>query len=291
MSKFSIRLITVLAVLALGAGAYYWWQQRARPPVAVAPAAPAPPVIAPPEPAPVASAAIEPAIEYPVEAAPPQGDAAPAALPALTEADPYVSDALFAWLGRKEVLTFLQLDDFVRRVVATVDNLARSHAPRSRWPVNPTPGRFTTLATGGDGVAGTAINPDNSLRYTPLVLFIESVDTAQAVTFYKRLYPLFQEAYEELGYPGHYFNDRLVAVIDHLLATPVQAGVLAVTLVQVKGPVESLQPWVRYEFADPALEALSAGQKILLRIGPVNHRRLQAKLQQIRKQLVPAGGQ
>ena len=37
---------------------------------------------------------------------------------------------------------------------------------------------------------------------------------------YERLYPLFQQAYEDLGYPGKYFNDRLVEVIDHLLQTP-----------------------------------------------------------------------
>lgn len=28
--------------------------------------------------------------------------------------------------------------------------------------------------------------------------------------FYVRLYPLFQKAYVELGYPNGYFNDRLI---------------------------------------------------------------------------------
>ena len=37
---------------------------------------------------------------------------------------------------------------------------------------------------------------------------------------YKQYYPLFQQAYVDLGYPEGYFNDRLVEVIDHLLATP-----------------------------------------------------------------------
>jgi hypothetical protein len=39
---------------------------------------------------------------------------------------------------------------------------------------------------------------------------------------------------------------------------------------------------VRYEYADPSLEALTAGQKILLRSGPVNERRLKAKLAEFR---------
>lgn len=198
-----------------------------------------------------------------------------------------MSAALADLLGRKDVLTFLQLDGFARRVVATVDNLARPHAAPALWPVNPTPGRFTTLGDGdkvGDSSsAGTIVSLDNSLRYSPLVLFIESINSAQAVKLYARLYPLFQQAYEELGYPGRYFNDRLVAVIDHLLATPVQTGAIGVSLVKVKGTVPSVRPWVRYEFTDPALESLSAGQKMLLRAGPVNHRRLNTKLLEIRR--------
>src|SRR5690606_10298494 len=102
-------------------------------------------------------------------------------------------------------------------------------------------------------------------RYAPLVVVVEAADMAQVAALYRRLYPLFQQAYEELGFPGRYFNDRLVVVLDHLIATPVPTGPLAVQLVEVKGPVASDRPWVRYEFSDPALESLSAGQKMLLR--------------------------
>ena len=42
----------------------------------------------------------------------------------------------------------------------------------------------------------------------------------QLASIYVRYYPLFQEAYEELGYPGRYFNDRVIEIIDHLLQTP-----------------------------------------------------------------------
>jgi flagellar biosynthesis/type III secretory pathway protein FliH len=42
---------------------------------------------------------------------------------------------------------------------------------------------------------------------------------------------------------------------------------------------------VRFQFADPALEQLSAGQKIMLRVVPDNQRRLRNRLAQIRAQL------
>jgi hypothetical protein len=87
-------------------------------------------------------------------------------------------------------------------------------------------------------------------------------------------YPLFQQAYRELGYPDGYFNDRLVVVIDHLLQTP-----------DVTQPVALTQPNVMYEYADPALESRSAGQKLLLRSGPENETAIKAKLREIRAAL------
>jgi hypothetical protein len=64
-------------------------------------------------------------------------------------------------------------------------------------------------------------------------------------------------------------------VIDHLLAARL-----------IEGPVKLVQRKVLYEFADPELEALSAGQKIMIRIGPENAARLKAKLLEIRRELV-----
>lgn len=296
MNKSVSRLITVLVVAALGLGAYYWWQSRQTPafvttelevPTVVV-AEPAPLAVPTPVPEPAASAPVAPVVQFPIKAPAVVLETGNEALPALADAQPYISSALTDLLGRRNVLTFLQLDIFARRLVATVDNLSRSHAPLTMWPINPTPGRFTTLMEGDSLDAASVISPDNGLRYTPLVLFIESVNTPTAVALYTRLYPLFQQAYEELGYPGRYFNDRFVAVLDHLMAVPVQSGPIHVSLVEVKGPYPSLRPWVRYEFSNPALEALSSGQKMLVRTGPVNHRRLNSKLLELRTLLAGA---
>ena len=94
---------------------------------------------------------------------------------------------------------------------------------------------------------------------------------------------LFQQAYEELGYPGGHFNTRLVQVIDHLLAAPEPKQPPSVKLVDVKGEVPSTRPWVRYEYTDPALESLSAGQKIMVRVGVTHERRLKAWLSGFRR--------
>ena len=278
----SFGLWVLLLVIAIAAAffGWRWWQARqALPPAQPAASTPATPpdAVAPPS-----AAAPQPSgPQYPLE--PASQPAAP--LPPLAEADARVNAALAELLGSKAVASFLQTDGFVRRAVATVDNLPRAQAPPSRWPTQPAAQRFKVSGEGDAQV----IDPDNGARYTPFVLFAESVDPAKAAALYQALYPLFQQAYEELGYPGRYFNDRLVAAIDHLLQAPEPAGPLRVKLTAVKGDVPSAQPWTRYEFADPQLEALSAGQKMMVRMGTVNERRMKARLTAFRAQVVRGG--
>jgi hypothetical protein len=108
-----------------------------------------------------------------------------------------------------------------------------------------------------------------------MVQLLGTVDTQRLITTYVRYYPLFQESYENLGHPPKYFNDRVVAVIDLLLETP-----------EVKDPIRLAQPGVQYEFADPKLEALSAGQKILIRMGSQNAQVVKGKLRALRTALL-----
>jgi hypothetical protein len=273
------RLILWVAIgLLAGAVAVWYWPYEAEPP-ATPPSSPVLGTLAEPTPAaPVASGVAPPAAPVTAEAA-----TEPGPEPPMTASD--IAPALAELIGGKAVQSFLHIDDFARRFVATVDNLGRSHAPPLMWPVNPTEGRFTVEERDGATVA----SPDNSLRYTPFVLLVETVDIARTVRLYRRMTPLLQRAYTDLGYPGRSFDARLVEVIDLLLATPSTPEPLKVQLTEVKGSVPSVRPWVRYEFADPALESLAAGQKILMRVGPVNQRRLKAKLVEIRAAMLAGG--
>jgi len=260
------RFLPIFAGIVLGLGTvagWVWWSQPPGPFVSSG--------VPPDRPAAVRPPAVESesAVQYPVNpAAPLQAREIPSALTQL--------------LG-SAAARHLQTDDFPRRFVATVDNLARSHSPVLMWPVAPAPGRFT-VEDGPDG--SKIIASANAQRYANFVAFAASVDAAAAVRLYGRMYPVLQQAYRQLGFGERYLNDRVVQVIDHLLATPEPAGPLQVTLTEVKGPVASTRPWVRYEFVDPNLKQMSAGQKILLRVGLANERRLKQKLAQLREQLV-----
>ena len=273
MNRTNWIVIAVLAAIVLIGGVWLTWPERARPAPEVAPLVPAPVASAP------ADVAVVPAPAPLPEPPPPPPEQA------LTEADlgPALSDAL----GRRVESTPVQTDGFVRRFVATIDNLARDQAPPIAWPVTPTPGRFTVEEVGGQPVIGAA----NAARYDTFVRMVDEIDPKTAVDIYVRMQPMLQQAYAQLGYPGKRFYDQLLQTIDRLLATPEPAYPVKLELTEVRGPVASTRPWVRYRYADPQLEALSAGQKILIRVGPDHARRLKAKLRAIRAELVARGAQ
>ena len=252
-------LIVVALVAAAAAAFYYFWPASAPPPP------PPPPTARVEVPAPTPPPADEPKNPVP----PPAATVEP--LPPLKQSDPTMLQALRGLVGQAALERFFNDEDVVRRIVATVDNLPRENYASRLNPLKPIPGRFAT-----DGQeAALEISPTNAARYGAFISFAEGIDTRKAVDLYIHHYPLFQQAYVELGYPKGYFNDRLIAVIDHLLAAP-----------EPKGAVKLAQPHVLYEYADPSLEERSAGQKAMMRVGPENEARLKAKLREVRKELV-----
>jgi hypothetical protein len=249
------------AVVVLGLlGAVYYFKYYGA--VPAPPAKTEPPAAAAPAP----PAATEPAIRNPV---PVPADVKP--LPALNASDPDVRDSIAGVFGAKSISQFLVPENIVRHIVVTVDNLPRKKVATELRPVKPTPGTTVTTTQGDITTLGSA----NYERYAPLIKVVRNTDTGVLVSVYFRLYPLFQQSYEDLGYPGQYFNDRLVEVIDDMLRAP-----------EVQGPIELRQPKVFYEYADPKLESLSAGQKLLLRMGPANEAIMKAKLRELRKAIV-----
>ena len=254
MSKVIWWLIVVLGC-GLGAAIIYYALPKTKPEPVVQPAAPA---VQPPS--------AEPQIRYPV--APP---AAEKPLPALVASDSTMKNALDELLPEKSLVELFHMQDFVRRVVATIDNLPREKVAPRLMPVKRAGGKFLVTGKG----ESLAIGADNAVRYALYLRLAEALDTGKLVALYIHFYPLFQQAYQELGYPKGYFNDRLVDVIDHLQAAP-----------EVNGPVTLVQPKIFYLFADPALEARSAGQKILMRVGGENAARIKVKLRDIRAELI-----
>jgi len=191
--------------------------------------------------------------------------------PSLQNSDGAMQGVLVTLLRKPGFVDYFNLDGFVRRVVATVDNLPRETIAVQLRPLKPVDGIFR-VANDGESLV---MAPSNMERYDQYVEMMQGIDARTLVALYARFYPLFQQAYQELGYPKGYFNDRLIAVIDHLLACP-----------DAPASIRLVQPHVYFAFADPALEHMSAGDKILFRIGKENATKVKHKLREIRAELI-----
>ena len=194
----------------------------------------------------------------------------PQRLPEVDESDESIDQALTHLFKGQPLYKLLYIDFFIQKIVATIDNLPGRQLPRIHMPIKAPGGPFAVSGS----TDNLTISPSNATRYLPYIELLESLDVDQSILLYVHFYPLFQQAYEQLGYQNAYFNDRLVFVLDHLLEVP-----------DVNDQQRLIQPSVLYQFADPLLEQRSCGQKILLRSGRENRNRVLAVLKQYRQRL------
>lgn len=184
----------------------------------------------------------------------PEPDTIPDPLPPLNESDPQVTQALAEIVGVDPLAEYLVKSQAISRIVVTVDSLSSRQVPAQINPIKPTADQFV-VDTEGESVV---LSAKNFARYDGHVALIQNADAEMLVALYQRYSPLFQTAWEENGGEGS-FNDRLLEVIDHLLETP-----------DIPGPIYLFKPEAVYLFEEPELEAMTAGQKILVRMGSVN---------------------
>ncbi len=222
---------------------------------------------------PAGASTAPPPIQHPISEA--QATPAPATttpLPALGASDDVAAKALAGLPGADGLARLLVTRGLIPHMVATIDALPRHTIGSSILPLRTPGSTFAVDMHDGKPV----LDEKNFARYAPYMKIVEAVDPRTLVDWYVHWYPLFQQAYRQLGYPQGYFNDRLIAAIDNLLAAP-----------NAKPPVALVKtPDGHYAFADPTWESLSVGQKLMIRVGPDNERTLKIKLRRIRALLL-----
>ncbi|NBB92510.1 MAG: DUF3014 domain-containing protein [Gammaproteobacteria bacterium] len=283
-------IISIILALALVAG-LWWFEQRRQaelvprpdPAAEERPLQPAPRYPLPsPEREPEVSGAIEPAgddVEAVAEAdTPPDAELEEATpLPALTNSDEAALATLSELLGAPFVERWVKPDFVIPRAVAVVHSLdgpAPALRTRPLQALDTDPVAIGSAAS--DARLWTAANAD---RYDELVETLEALQARRAAAIYARYHPLFQQAWEELGEAEPWFNDRLIDVVDHLLATP-----------EVGLPFEVLPYEGRLHFADESLQDQSWGHKLLIRMGPAHRASVLSWLEDFRRAVIRQGG-
>jgi len=266
-------LIWVIVLVLLAMGAWYFSMRQDQSALEDIQMLPAPPdsEIAAPEPRYPVEDVVTPEPETNTSLEEPEAFVEPPApLPTLAESDGEVFVQAQGLVPEADLASLLVPDFVLSRLVATIDGLDAARLPQPMRPLKPVPGRFEVLEMNGEVV----ISPANGARYRPFLDLVEAVDVDAAVAQYVRYYPLLQEAYLGLGYERSYFNDRVIEVLDLLLATPEPLGM-----------IELRQNEAVYEFLDPDLEALAVGQKAMLRMSAEDRQALRDKLAQFRAAL------
>jgi hypothetical protein len=196
---------------------------------------------------------------------------APAATPPIDLPELDASDALVRSLARgisahPRIASLLATDGLIRRVVASVAAASRGMSSAAQLDVVKPAEGFTVVESGGR----TRVDPAGYRRYDALAAAFGSLDPQGVAETYRRLQPLFEEAYAELGLGKGTFDDALARTFGGYLAVEVPAD-----------PPALVTDGALYAFADPALEASSPVAKQLMRMGPDNAHRVQAAMQEL----------
>jgi hypothetical protein len=245
-------IAAVIAVALVAAGATWWFKMRT--PAAPDGQAPA---------AAVAPAAQGAAIvrEYPASNLPP-----------LDALDPAFREIVGALTSSPLIGRWLATSDLARQLAALVAGATGQRLPlKLLAPLRPA-GSFAILEQQGR----TVIDPASYARYDRLADAIVALDPAAVARAYQTLGPRLEDATSELGEAGRTFDQSLGAALASVAQTPIPDGPIEVT---PRGGV--------YAFADPRLEALTPLQKLLIRSGPANARRVQAHLAAIAAAMAP----
>ena len=248
LSPAKILLGAVVAVAAIAGLGYFALRHWGAPTHPIATPAP------PPSPTAVAS---------------PAPEASPLALPPLDDSDALVRDLAKDLSSDPQLSSWLATRGLVRTLTAIAENVVSGENPTPHLGFLAPKQPFTVIQRQNQ----TFIDPESYRRYDAFANTVASLDTAGCARVYRQIEPLFTLAYRDLGHPEGGFSKTLRSAIDQLAGTPVPEGDIPVR------PV--IGALLVYELVDPRLEALSPAQKLLLRMGPANARKVQEKLREL----------
>ena len=192
-------------------------------------------------------------------------------LPTLNNSDTFVFEGLRAMQNGASVLRLLAQDQIVRKFVVFVENISRGEFPQTGLPYKAL-GEEMPVSNIDENFF--VMEDSAHARFDEIVQTFVSLDTDAAVTLYRVLSPLFQQAYAEIGFRNVSFDETLRLSINNVVRTT-----------NMEGPYQLVKPSVMYLYADASIENLQEVHKQLLRIGPDNTTILKAKLREFASQL------
>ncbi len=164
----------------------------------------------------------------------------------------------------KELLSWLETGEIVKRIVTSVILMAQGRSPRSALPFLQLDEFFKPKR-----LDQPKMDSATYARYDRFMRVVESVDASEAASIYLVLKPYLAAAFDAGAAPGENFEADLARSIGLVSGVEVP-----------REPIRLLPKGATYLFADPKLEALRPLQKHVLRLGPDHAASLQKKLKE-----------
>ena len=170
----------------------------------------------------------------------------------------YISESLVEWF---------QVKDVIRKYIVIINDLSQNQILYKHRAFLKMPQKFVVK----EDLQGLYIGNESYARYDRLANVISSLDIQKARDLYLTFRPLFKQVYDEFGYPAEYqVEDIFMKAAASVIEAPI-----------VDGRVSLYRYSVGYKFAEAKLEALNDVEKQMLRMGPENTQKIQAKLRQL----------
>ena len=152
------------------------------------------------------------------------------------------------------------------RLVMAIDAVANGQRPLDALDFLHVETPFSARKN-GDGDAWTA-TAESYARYQTAVDFVDSLDAQKVSEWFTMAEPVLQQCYQKLGYQDKSIRTLLTEAFNTILTTPRFDFDPQLVPTGTTGT---------YHFADPAFEQLNDAQKLLVRLGPANCAKVQAK--------------
>lgn len=269
-----LAIIAIAAVVLISAGGYYYLSgdDKSEEPQVIAPVIVPDPIPAEPLETEATLPEPEPEIVDPVPVQLAEVEPVPEVepLPALADSDAYIHQKAIDIADGMAIEPLMIEDNVVRQFVVFVDNLAQGELARKVSPLKAPNSNFTVSEIANK----TYVDPDSYHRYDLYADFLASLNEEELAKSYKEMTPLLGEAFSELGYNDTSFDERMQQAIAIMLDAPI-----------IEQPIELDGVSVNYQFVDPNLEALPNAQKLMIRMGPENSRKVKSALRRLQKHL------
>jgi len=191
-------------------------------------------------------------------------------LPALEQSDDVfrrelslVSANLSRWFGGSDV---------IKKYLVIVNDLSQKQILFKHRIFLKTPGKIVV----GEDKQGLYLSEDSYQRYNIFVNAITAIDADKGLQLFLAFKPLFEQVYKEFAYPSDYqLQDLFLKAAANVIEAPI-----------INGRIDLVQHSVRYKFSDKKLESLSDVEKQMIRMGPENTKKIQAKFRELVQVLV-----